>query len=46
MILEAIRERDPDKAEELARAHVANTIHSIQMSGIDMDEEELLNGKN
>ena len=46
MILEAIRERDTDKAEELARAHVANTIHSIQMSGIDMDEEELLNGKN
>lgn len=38
-ILEAIKAHDPDRAEQLAKEHIVNTIHSIQMVGIDMEKE-------
>lgn len=38
-ILEAIRDRDPDRAEQLAKEHIVNTIHNIQMTGIDMEKD-------
>ncbi len=40
MILEAIRSRDPDLAEQLAKEHIANTVHNIQKAGIPMEEEQ------
>lgn len=44
-ILEAIRDRDPDRAEELAKEHIVNTIHNIQKAGIGMEEEDFNNGQ-
>lgn len=40
MILEAIREHDPEKAEKLAREHITNTIHNMQKVGIEIEEED------
>ena len=41
MILEAIRSRNPDLAEQLAKEHIANTIHNIQKTGIyHINQEE------
>lgn len=34
-IFEAIKEKDPDKAEELAKEHVKHTIESIQAYGLE-----------
>lgn len=39
-ILEAIRDRDPERAEELAKEHIVNAIHNMHITGIEMEEED------
>ena len=39
-ILEALRQHDGDKAEELAHQHIASTIKNISVKGIDSDVDE------
>lgn len=46
-IFEAIRSKDADRAEELAKHHVKRTIESIQVYGLErLYKEEDSNGKN
>jgi len=39
-ILDAIRDRDPDRAEELAKEHIVNTIRNIERTGMGTKEED------
>lgn len=39
-ILEAIRDRDPDRAEELAKEHIVNSVRNIEKNRMEAKEED------